>query len=71
MLTRFPKAVPEIPVSNLRKPPSITLMCSDSVSIGGNDEGGIGGISQGACRMFLTNTRSAEIMLLAGRLWFG
>ena len=55
MLTHFPKAVPEIPGSNVEKAAEYYVNALGFHFDWGNDEGGIGGISQGECRMFLTN----------------
>ena len=55
MLTHFPQAVPEIPVSNVDKAAEYYVDKLGFQFDWGNDEGGIGGISQGECRMFLTN----------------
>jgi predicted lactoylglutathione lyase len=55
MLARFPQAVPEIPVSNVDKAAEYYVNVLGFQFDWGNDEGGIGGISQGDCRMFLTN----------------
>jgi predicted lactoylglutathione lyase len=55
MLTHFPKAVPEIPVSHVDKAAEYYVNVLGFRFDWGNDEGGIGGISQGECRMFLTN----------------
>jgi predicted lactoylglutathione lyase len=55
MLTRFPQAVPEIPVSDVDKAARYYVDVLGFHFDWGNDEGGIGGISQGECRMFLTN----------------
>ena len=55
MLTPFPKAVPEIPVSNVEKAAEYYVNVLGFRFDWGNDQGGIGGISQGECRMFLTN----------------
>ena len=41
-------------------------MCSGSVFDWGDDRGGIGGISQGQCRMFLTNPQFREQYGTAG-----
>lgn len=56
MLTHFPNAVPEIPVGNVDKAAEYYVNVLGFRFDWGNDEGGIGGISQGACRMFLTNS---------------
>ncbi len=55
MLMRFPQAVPEIPVSNVDKAAEYYVNVLGFNFDWGNEEGGIGGISQGDCRMFLTN----------------
>jgi predicted lactoylglutathione lyase len=55
MLTHFPQAVPEIPVSNVDKAAAHYVNVFGFSFDWGNDEDGIGGISQGDCRMFLTN----------------
>ena len=55
MITQFPKAVPEIPVSNVEKAAEYYVNALGFHFDWGNDQGGIGGISQGECRMFLTN----------------
>jgi uncharacterized glyoxalase superfamily protein PhnB len=56
MLTQFPKAIPEIPVSNVDKAAEYYVNVLGFNFDWGDDLGGIGGISQGECRMFLTNT---------------
>ena len=55
MLTHFPHAVPEIPVSNVDTAAEYYVNVLGFSVDWGNDEGGIGGISQGECRIFLTN----------------
>lgn len=55
MLTGFPKAVPEIPVRDVEKAASYYVDALGFSFDWGDDQGGIGGISQGDCRMFLTN----------------
>lgn len=55
MLKHFPQAVPEIPVSNVEKAAEYYVSVLGFRFDWGNDAGGIGGISQGSCRMFLTN----------------
>lgn len=54
-LAHFPQAVPEIPVSNVMTAADYYVKVLGFTFDWGNDEGGIGGISQGKCRMFLTN----------------
>lgn len=56
MLAHFPPAVAEIPVANVDKAAEYYVNVLGFDFDWGNDEGGIGGISQGDCRMFLTNT---------------
>ncbi len=55
MLTHFPQAVPEIPVGNVEKAAEYYVKALGFQFDWGSDQGGIGGISQGDCRMFLTN----------------
>ena len=55
MLTDFPQAVPEVPVSSVDKAAEYYVNVFGFSWDWGNDEGGIGGISHGDCRMFLTN----------------
>jgi predicted lactoylglutathione lyase len=55
MPTHFPQAVPEIPVSDVEKAAAYYVEALGFSFDWGNDAGGIGGISQGDCRMFLTN----------------
>ena len=56
MVPYFPNAVPEIPVSNVDRAAEYYVNVLGFHFDWGNDEGGIGGISQGKCRMFLTNS---------------
>jgi uncharacterized glyoxalase superfamily protein PhnB len=56
MLDRFPQAVPEIPVRNVDTAAAYYVSVLGFTFDWGDDAGGIGGISQGDCRMFLTNT---------------
>ena len=55
MPSDFPQAVPEIPVSNVDQAAAYYVNVLGFSFDWGNDDGGIGGISQGDCRMFLTN----------------
>ena len=55
MLTHFPQAVPEIPVANVDRAAAYYVHALGFTFDWGSDEGGIGGISQGDCRIFLTN----------------
>lgn len=61
MNLEFPSAVPEIPVSDLKK---ATVYYESnlgfSIDWGGDGEGNIAGISKGACRMFLTDDAFRE-----------
>jgi predicted lactoylglutathione lyase len=52
----FPAAVPEIPVINVDKAAAYYVNALGFHFDWGDDSGGIGCVSQGACRMFLTNT---------------
>ena len=54
-LTQFPQAVPEIPVGNVDTAAKYYVSVLGFTFDWGNDRDGIGGISQGDCRMFLTN----------------
>ena len=53
-------AVPEIPVSNVDEAAGYYVNVLGFHFDWGDDRGGIGGISQGDCRMFLTNARFRE-----------
>jgi predicted lactoylglutathione lyase len=55
MPTHFPQAVPEIPVSNVDRAAEYYVNVLGFSFDWGNNDDGIGGISQGDCRMFLTN----------------
>lgn len=57
MLTTFPQAVPEIPVSDVEKAAAYYVKVLGFRFDWGDEQGGIAGISQGDCRMFLTNTQ--------------
>jgi uncharacterized glyoxalase superfamily protein PhnB len=56
MLPHFPQAVPEIPVADVDRAAEYYVRVLGFSVDWGNDDGGIGGIAQGDCRMFLTNT---------------
>ena len=60
MLTRFPAAVPEIPVADVEKAAEYYVKVLGFRLDWGDDRGGIGGISQGECRVFLTNAAFRE-----------
>jgi uncharacterized glyoxalase superfamily protein PhnB len=66
MLTHFPTAVPEVPVSNVEKAAEYYVNVLGFRFDWGNDHGGIGGISQGACRMFLTNAPFRQNYAMGG-----
>jgi len=66
MLTDFPMAVPEIPVRDVEKAAEYYVNMLGFSFDWGDDQGGIGGISQGECRMFLTNARFREPYGTAG-----
>jgi uncharacterized glyoxalase superfamily protein PhnB len=55
MLAHLPPAVPEIPVDNVEKAADYYVSVLGFHFDWGDDQGGIGGISLGDCRMFLTN----------------
>jgi uncharacterized glyoxalase superfamily protein PhnB len=55
MVMHFPQAVPEIPVVNVERAAEYYTRVLGFSFDWGDDAGGIGGISQGDCRMFLTN----------------
>ena len=55
MHDRFPQAVPEIPVGNVDTAAAYYVKTLGFTFDWGGDDGGIGGISRGDCRMFLTN----------------
>ena len=55
MPAHFPQAVPEIPVSNVDRAAEYYVNVLGFSLDWGGDDGGIGGISQGDCRLFLTN----------------
>jgi uncharacterized glyoxalase superfamily protein PhnB len=57
MLAQFPQAVPEIPVTSVDKAVEYYVHVLGFHLDWGSEEGGIAGISQGDCRMFLTNTQ--------------
>jgi uncharacterized glyoxalase superfamily protein PhnB len=60
MLIDLPKAVPEIPVSNVE---TAARYYADALGFSfdwGDDKGGIGGIARGECRLFLTNAAFRE-----------
>jgi uncharacterized glyoxalase superfamily protein PhnB len=56
MLTQFSQAIPEIPVSSVAKAAEYYVSALGFRFDWGDDQGGIAGISQGGCRIFLTNT---------------
>jgi predicted lactoylglutathione lyase len=56
-VTHFPQAIPEIPVRNVDAAAEYYVNVLGFTFDWGSDQGGIGGISQGDCRMFLTNTK--------------
>ena len=66
MLIGFPKAIPEIPVRDVEKAAKYYVDVLGFSFDWGDDQGGIGGISQGECRMFLTNPQFREQYGTAG-----
>jgi len=67
MDTWFPQAIPEIPVENVEKAAEYYTKVLGFTLDWGDEAGGIGGISQGDCRIFLTNTSFRESYGTAGR----
>ncbi|HEY3705819.1 MAG TPA: VOC family protein [Terracidiphilus sp.] len=55
MLEQLPKAVPEIPVANVEDAAAYYVDVLGFRFDWGNNQGGIGGVSHGECRLFLTN----------------
>jgi len=55
MLTHLPQAVPEIPVNDVAKAAEYYVKSLGFQLDWHSEQEGIGGISQGDCRMFLTN----------------
>jgi hypothetical protein len=55
MSDEFPGAVPEIPVRNVDEAAAYYETCLGFRKDWGGDGGGIGQVSRGACRIFLTN----------------
>jgi len=51
----FPPPVPEVPVARIDTAVAYYVNCLGFELDWGNDDGGIAGISQGSCRLFLTN----------------
>ena len=60
IVKRFPQAVPEIPVRDVEKAAEYYVNALGFHLDWHNQEDGIGGIAQGDCRMFLTNTPFRE-----------
>lgn len=55
MKNEFPSAAPEVPVSDIKKALSYYKNSLGFAVDWGGEDGGIAGISQGGCRMFLTD----------------
>jgi uncharacterized glyoxalase superfamily protein PhnB len=66
MNARFPQAVPEIPVENVDQAAGYYVQALGFTLDWGDDSGGIAGISQGDCRIFLTNAPFREAYGTAG-----
>ena len=69
MLIGIPKAIPEIPVRDVEKAAEYYVDVLGFSFDWGDDQGGIGGISQGECRMFLTNPQFCEQYGTAVMIW--
>lgn len=52
----FPAAVPEIPAARVDKAAACYVNTLGFTLDGGDDEGGIAGISRDDCRLFITNS---------------
>ena len=55
MKEEFPGAIPEMPVENVDEAAAYYEKCLGFSKDWGGDEGGIGQVSRGDCRIFLTN----------------
>ena len=60
MNEEFPAAVPEIPVNNVDEAAAYYENCLGFVKDWGGEGGGIGQVSRGSCRIFLTNRAFRE-----------
>jgi uncharacterized glyoxalase superfamily protein PhnB len=60
MTSEFPGAVPEIPVRNVDEAAAYYANILEFTIDWGDEGGGIGGISKGQCRLFLTNRTFRE-----------
>ena len=60
MLSDFPAAVPEIPVSDVHKAAEYYVKNLGFKIDWGGEDGGIAGMSRGNCRLFLTNPSFRE-----------
>lgn len=60
MAEEFPSAVPEMPVANIDEAARYYQECLGFTKGWGDDEGGIGQVSRGGCRIFLTNSAFRE-----------
>ena len=65
------QAVPEIPVSNVEKVARYYVNALGFPVDWSNDEDGIGGISQGDCRLFLTNAGFHQVLAMREQSWSG
>lgn len=60
MNEEFPGAVPEIPVNNVDEAAAYYENCLGFLKDWGGEDGGIGQVSRGSCRIFLTNRAFRE-----------
>ena len=60
MNEEFPGAVPEVPVSNVDEAAAYYEKCLGFRRDWGGEDGGIGQVSRGSCRIFLTNSAFRE-----------
>ncbi len=56
----FPGAVPEIPVNSVDEAAAYYEKCLGFFKDWGGEDGGIGQVSRGSCRLFLTNSAFRE-----------
>jgi uncharacterized glyoxalase superfamily protein PhnB len=60
MNEEFPGAIPEIPVNNVDEAAAYYENCLGFLKDWGGEDGGIGQVSRGSCRIFLTNRAFRE-----------
>lgn len=60
MKEEFPSAVPEMPVKNINRAAAYYEKCLGFTKDWGGEDGGIGQVSRGSCRIFLTDSAFRE-----------